>query len=108
MLESFQICFWKGIPLLQRKETKIVGGKTDRGLDQWAMSPRMEVKDYMIMFSFDLTQIGLKFSLDNEGAGISLFTNEILTGTLAQEAQTYLFFSFYNESQHDSYEKGNQ
>lgn len=34
--------------------------------DQWAISTRLKLKDYMRMFSFDLTQTGLKFTLNCE------------------------------------------
>lgn len=43
-----------------------IGGKNDLSQNQWKISPRMEGKDYVIMFSLDLTQAGLKFTLDSE------------------------------------------
>ena len=78
----FRFVSKKSIPFLQRKETEIVKYmyifdyiyiyiyiyKGGQGLDQdhWAISPRMELKDYTRMFSFDLTQTGLKFTLNCE------------------------------------------
>lgn len=76
MLESLQIRFWKGIAFLQRQETDIVkwGEGGEISSLRWMSNLTYNGSERLYNnFSFDLTQEGLKFTLDKEGWNSSLF-----------------------------------